>query len=111
MSTASSWRDMMGKQRANAVASGNTAKVAQINALLATNGVVAAPAPSPITGPSINLSNFTPAQLKHLNAVAASMKPKEPTELEKSYNALKKAEKKRSRKTRRTRKTRRGKRT
>jgi len=70
--------------------------------------VVVAPKGAPR---NINLSNFTPAQLAHLKAVAVSMKRKEPTELEKSYNALKKAEKKRSRKTRKTRKTRRGKRT
>ena len=118
MSTALSWKDMMGKQRANAVANGNNAKVAKINALLATNGVVAAPAPAvPALVPrNINLSNFKPAQLAHLAAVSASMRPRK-TELELSYNALKKAEStgkkrtRRTRKTRRTRRTRRGKRT
>jgi hypothetical protein len=57
---------------------------------------------------NINLSNFTPAQHAHLAAVAASMRPKEPTELEKSYAALKKAEntgKKRSRRNRKHRRT------
>ena len=63
---------------------------------------------APKTAPrNINLSNFTPAQKAHLAAVAAAMRPREPTELEKSYAALKKAEntgKKRTRrcKTRRT---------
>ena len=107
---------MMGKQRANAVANGNNAKVAKINALLATNGVVAAPAPAvPALVPrNINLRNFKPAQLAHLAAVSASMKPRQLTELELSYNALKKAEsvgKKRTRRTRKTRTTRRNRRT
>ena len=115
MSTALSWKDMMGKQRANAVASGNAARVAEINAALASNGVVAAPVPAPaVAAPplvlqNINLSNFTPAELAHLNAVAAAMKTKAPTELEKSYSALKKAEsagKKRTRRTRRRHRTR-----
>ena len=116
MSTASSWKDMMGKQRANAVASGNATRVAEINAALASNGVVAAPvsAPAAVAAPplvlqNINLSNFTPAELAHLNAVAAAMKTKAPTELEKSYSALKKAEsagKKRTRRTRRRHRTR-----
>jgi hypothetical protein len=119
MSTALSWKDMMGKQRANAVASGNAARVAEINAALASNGVVAAPVPAPaVAAPplvlqNINLSNFKPAQLAYLAAVSASMKPRQPTELELSYNALKKAEnagKKRTRRTRR-RKTRRNRRT
>jgi hypothetical protein len=62
---------------------------------------------APRTAPrNINLSTFTPAQHAHLAAVAAAMRPREPTELEKSYNALKKAEnlakKKRARRTRRT---------
>ena len=114
MSTALSWKDMMGKQRANAVASGNAARVAEINAALASNGVVAAlvPAPAvaapPLVLQNINLSNFTPAELAHLNAVAAAMKTKAPTELEKSYSALKKAEsagKKRTRRTRRRHRT------
>ena len=110
----------MEKQRANAVASGNAARVAEINAALASNGVVAAPAPAvaavavPALVPrNINLSNFKPAQLAHLAAVSASMRPRK-TELELSYNALKKAEstgKKRTRRTRKTRRTRRGKRT
>ena len=60
---------------------------------------------------NINLSNFTPAQHAHLAAVAAAMRPREPTELEKSYAALKKAEstgKKRTRRsTRKRRQTRR----
>jgi hypothetical protein len=48
---------------------------------------------APKTAPrNINLSNFTPAQHAHLAAVAAAMRPREPTELEKSYAALKKAE-------------------
>ena len=110
MSTAKSWREMMLKQRENAVASGNTAKITQINALLASNGVVVAPAPAPVPAQAsaarnLNLSNFTPAQHANLLAVVASMRPKEPTELEKSYSALKKAEstgKKRSRRTRKT---------
>ena len=110
MSTASSWKDMMGKQRANAVANGNNAKVAKINALLATNGVVAEPAPAPEPAPrNLNFSNFTPAQLAHLAAVSASMKPRPQTELELSYNALKKAEsagKKQTRRTRRRHRTR-----
>ena len=111
---------MIGKQRANAVANGNNAKVAKINALLATNGVVVEPVSAPaVAAPAvaapplvlqnINLSNFTPAELAHLNAVAAAMKTKAPTELEKSYSALKKAEsagKKRSRRTRRRHRTR-----
>lgn len=94
------------KQRENAVASGNTAKITQINALLASNGVVAAPAPAPASAArNLNLSNFTPAQHENLLAVVASMKPRPQTELELSYNALKKAEstgKKRSRRTRKT---------
>ena len=106
---------MMGKQKANAVANGNNAKVAKINALLATNGVVVEPVSAPaVAAPplvlqNINLSNFTPAELAHLNAVAAAMKTKAPTELEKSYSALKKAEsvgKKRTRRTRRRHRTR-----
>ena len=59
---------------------------------------------------NINLSNFTPAQHAHLAAVAAAMRPRK-TELELSYNALKKAEntgKKRTRRsTRKRRQTRR----
>ena len=70
--------------------------------------VIVAPKGAP---KNINLSNFTPAQHAHLAAVAAAMRPREPTELEKSYNALKKAEatgKKRSRRsTRKRRQTRR----
>ena len=101
---------MMGKQKAHAVANGNNAKVAKINALLATNGVVVEPVSAPaLVLQNINLSNFTPAELAHLNAVAAAMKPKPPTELEKSYSALKKAEsagKKRTRRTRRRHRTR-----
>lgn len=57
---------------------------------------------------NINLSNFTPAQLAHLGAVAAAMRPRK-TELELAYNALKKAEttgKKRTRRSTRTRKRR-----
>jgi hypothetical protein len=76
-------------------------------------GVPESPLPvtvAPKTAPrNINLSNFTPAQKAHLAAVAAAMRPREPTELEKSYAALKKAEntgKKRSRRSRRTRKRR-----
>jgi hypothetical protein len=69
--------------------------------------VIVAPKGAP---KNINLSNFTPAQHAHLTAVAAAMRPKK-TELELSYNALKKAEatgKKRSRRsTRKRRQTRR----
>jgi len=69
--------------------------------------VIVAPKGAP---KNINLSNFTPAQHAHLAAVAAAMRPKK-TELELSYNALKKAEatgKKRSRRsTRKRRQTRR----
>jgi len=62
---------------------------------------------APKTAPrNINLSNFTPAQKAHLAAVAAAMRPREPTELEKSYAALKKAENTGKKRTRR-RKTRR----
>ena len=119
MSTAKSWKEMMLKQKANAVANGNTAKVTQINALLAANGVVVEPAPAPAAAPAppapesaprnLNLSNFTPAEVAHLNAVAAYMRPKPKTDLEISYSALKKAEstgKKRSRRTRRRHRTR-----
>jgi hypothetical protein len=82
--------------------------------------VVASKSPLPVivapkTAPkNINLSNFTPAQHAHLAAVAAAMRPRK-TELELSYNALKKAENTGKKRTRRTRKTtcrtRRGKRT
>ena len=69
--------------------------------------VIAAPKGAPR---NINLSNFTPAQHAQLAAVAAAMRPKK-TELELSYNALKKAEttgKKRTRRsTRKRRQTRR----
>jgi hypothetical protein len=116
MSTAKSWKEMMLKQKANAVANGNTAKVTQINALLAANGVVVEPAPAAAAPPApesaprnLNLSNFTPAEVAHLNAVAAYMRPKPKTDLEISYSALKKAEsagKKRSRRTRRRHRTR-----
>ena len=89
------------------------ANMLKIQAAQHQAGLVRAPEllPSVIVAPkgaprNINLSNFTPAQHAHLVAVAAAMRPREPTELEKSYSALKKAEnlakKKRSRRTRKT---------
>ena len=115
--TARSWKEMMEIQRANALANGNTARLARINAALAANGVavapVPAPAPAPLAGPGINLSNFSANNLKQLTAVAKSMRPKQ-SELEESYGALNAAEKlAKSTKKKRTRRraTRRNKRT
>jgi hypothetical protein len=92
--TARSWKEMMEIQRANALANGNTARLARINAALTANGVAVAPAPAPapLAGPGINLSNFSANNLKQLNAVAKSMRPKQ-SELEQSYGALNAAEK------------------
>ena len=113
--TARSWKEMMEIQRANALANGNTARLARINAALAANGVAVAPAPAPapLAGPGINLSNFSANNLKQLTAVAKSMRPKQ-SELEESYGALNAAEKlAKSTKKKRTRRraTRRNKRT
>ena len=114
--TASSWKNMMQIQRARAVEKKNNARVADINAALAANaakvataavvGVAPLVVPALAPGPGINLSNLTPAQHTHLAAVVASMRPRK-TELELSYEALKKAEtgKKRSRRTRRVKRT------
>jgi|APCry1669190924_1035324.scaffolds.fasta_scaffold02543_2 hypothetical protein len=83
-------------------------QVGRVNKSKSPLPVIVAPKTAPR---NINLSNFTPAQHAHLAAVAASMRAREPTELEKSYAALKKAEntgKKRSRRrsTRRRHRTR-----
>jgi hypothetical protein len=92
----------------------NMLKIQAAQRLAGLTGVSESPLPvivAPKGAPrNINLSNFTPAQLAHLRAVAAAMRPKK-TELELSYNALKKAEntgKKRTRRsTRKRRQTRR----
>jgi len=123
--TASSWKNMMGKQRVNAILSGNSARLRQIHSALAANAAkVASPAVvevAPLVAASapfrqgINLSDFSPNNLAMLGQVAQLMKSGKASELEGSYAALNAAEKlgKRkkpansSRKTRKRRQTRR----
>jgi len=123
--TASSWKNMMGKQRVNAILSGNSARLRQIHSALAANAAkVASPAVVevvPLAAASapfrqgINLSDFSPNNLAMLGQVAQLMKSGKASELEGSYAALNAAEKlgKRkkpansSRKTRKRRQTRR----
>ena len=122
--TASSWKNMMGKRRVNAMLSGNSNKLRQIHSALAANAVkVASPAVvevAPLVSASapfrrgLNLSDFSPNNLAMLGQVAQLMKTGKASELEGSYAVLNAAEKlgkrkkpvSRSRSSRRTRKRR-----
>jgi hypothetical protein len=101
--TASSWKNMMAKQRVNAMLSGNANRLRQIHAALAANAAkVASPAVvevAPLVSASaparqgINLSDFSPNNLAMLGQVAQVMKTGKASELEGSYAALNAAEK------------------
>ena len=83
----------------------NMLKIQAAQRLAGVTGASKPPLPvivAPKTAPrNINLSNFTNAQRAQLAAVAAAMRPKK-TELELSYNALKKAENTGKKRTRRS---------
>ena len=112
---------MMGKQRVNAILSGNSARLRQIHSALAANAANAAKVASPAvvevaplvaaSAPfrqGINLSDFSPNNLAMLGQVAQVMKSGKATELEGSYAALNTAEKlgKKKKRTRRRHRTR-----
>jgi hypothetical protein len=99
--TAVSWKNMMGKQRVNAILSGNSAKLRQIHSALAANAAKVASAAVTEVAPlvtatarqGINLSNFSPNNLAMVGKVAQLMKTGKASELEGSYAALNAAEK------------------
>jgi len=99
--TAVSWKNMMGKQRVNAILSGNSARLRQIHSALAANAAKVASAAVTEVAPlvaatarqGLNLSSFSPNDLATLGQVAQLMKTGKASELEGSYAALNTAEK------------------